>query len=63
MEITQVFGKPHIRYIFQCEKRDMLNIRWGFVVGMQDFSKIMPEAFQCVRGCYLDMKLNNLKCS
>ena len=57
------FGKPHTRYSFKSEKKDMLNIRWGFAVGMRDFSKIMPEAFHSVRGCYLDIKLNNLKCS
>ena len=62
-ENYRTFGKPHTQDILHSEKKDMLQVRWGFVVGMRDFSKIMPQAFGCVRGCYLDMKLNNLKCS
>ena len=61
-ENYRTFGKPHTRYFTEWEERHVTS-KMGFCGGHARFSKIMPEAFECVRGCYLDIKLNNLKCS
>ena len=33
----------HTPDILQSEKKDMLQVRWGFVVGMRDFQKLCPK--------------------